>query len=477
MSVFGEMLEQVRGNGKIETETPVRKPKVLIGAAGFHGMIPEVQENFFQFAYRCGRDFPQYDFFLKIVIKKEQFRARNNLVDLAITNDCEYLLMLDDDMVIPPDLFGRLVKHDKDVTGCLYYQRGGAYHPVIMKQVSKKDGLMGIDFIHHFDPMLTKPGLYKLDGIIGGGCMLFKVDVFRKIPQPYFWIDGIVGTDVHVCNQLRGAGVDIWVDTSIELGHVGDAQVVTSRNIPKYNQDLGVVNEQFWNDLKSYFILNDLQLESEFAKVVGGTQRKDKWEAEPRETWEQVKCYYQSYDEWQIFNLAFYNLRYDELRAWALTHLKMLYPQGGTVVDLGCGNGYVSVPLAERDGFHVTAMDLANVPTLKFLRHRIQKRHLEDRLTILEFEHPVPDDLPEPVDVVMTISMFDHLWDPYGMLAWITRNVKPGGYWLCDSWRTVAMEKEPQHLLKFDPYTIEQDFRRLGWKMLPENPFVFKKEG
>ena len=475
MSFLGTLLKRPTAE-TVVFDVPVKRPKVLIGVAGFLGVVPQCQENFFGFAYRCGRDHPEYDFLLKIIIKKEQFRARNNLVDLALVNDCDYLLMLDDDMDIPPDLFGKLSRHDKDVTGALYYQRGGAYHPVIMKQVSKKVRLKGIDFIHHFDAMITKPGLYELDGIIGGGCMLFKTDVFRKLQQPYFWIDGIVGTDVHICNQLREAGVKIHVDTSIELGHLGEPPLITSRNIPTYNQEIGKVNEAFWEDLKSYFCMNDIEMEQAVTLACAGNAREVEWNREPRDTWEQVRKYYQQGDKWHVLNLAAYNLKHDEARAWVINNMKRVVPAGGSVVDLGCGNGYVSLPLAQRDGLQVTAMDLTGVPTLDFVQDRIKKHDLVGRMTTKEFDTPVPSDLDTPVDAILMISMFDHLWDAHGMMAWAAHNLKPGGYLVCDSWRTLKKETEPQHLLKFDPHTIERQFRKLGLTLMPEHPFLFKKE-
>ena len=470
-----ETIQAIRGykNGHDEAAEPMHKPRVLIGVAGFHGVIPECQENFFEFAYRCGRDNPEFDFCLKIIIKREQFRARNNLVDLALVNDCQYILMLDDDMIVPPDLFRRLYSHRKDVTGCLYYQRGGAYHPVIMKQTNAKDGLKGIQFIDHFDPMIRKPGLYRIDGVIGGGCMLFKTDVFRKIPQPYFWIDGIVGTDVHVCNQLLDAGVEIWCDTSIELGHVGEAEIVTSRTIPEYARALGEINEEFWGDLKEYFAVDDLQLESRIAQASGGNAREEKW-GKGRETWAEVKEYYQSFGDWHILNLAAYNLRFDQARDWAINELPRLLPKGARIADVGCGNGYVSVPLAQK-GFKLTGLDVWGAPTLDFAGQRAVKRSLT--MDFVAFSDPIPADLHEPVDAVLLISVFDHLFDPCGMMEWITRNTKPGAYLVCDSWRTLHKDDEPQHIIKLNPHQVEREFKKLGWRLMPENPFLFKKEG
>jgi 2-polyprenyl-3-methyl-5-hydroxy-6-metoxy-1,4-benzoquinol methylase len=461
------------GNGHDREEAPEigRKPRVLIGVAGFHGVIPECQENFFQFAYRCGRDNPEFDFLLKILIKREQFRARNNLVDLAMFNDCEYLLMLDDDMIVPPDLFKRLHSHHKDVVGCLYYQRGGAYHPVIMRQTNMKDGLKGIQFINHFDPIIKNPGLHKIDGVIGGGCMLFNTDVFRKLEQPYFWIDGIVGTDVYVCDRLQRAGIEIWADTSIELGHVGEAQIVTSRNIPEYASALGKVNEDFWSDLKEYFALNDLQLEAEMVRASSGNAREEHWGNVPRETWEQVREYYQSHGDWQILNLAAYNLRFDQARNYAINDLPRLLPKGARIADVGCGNGYVSYPLAEK-GFKVTGLDIALSPTSVFFNWRT-RAHCD----FIGFENPVPPDLNDRQDCILLISVFDHLFDPKGMMEWITRNTKPGAYLVCDSWRTLHKDDEPQHIIKMDPHKVEKEFKKLGWRLMPENPYLFKKEG
>lgn len=451
------------------------KPKVMIGVAAFAGVVPEAQENFFALAYRLGRDHPEYDFMLKILLKREQFRARNALVNLALANDCEYLFMLDDDMIVPADLFAKLKAHDKPVVGALYYQRGGAYHPVIMRQTNQKDGLKGIQFIQPFDRMLVKPGLYQVD-IIGGGCMLLKTDVFRKLPEPYFWVDGIVGTDVHLCNQLKVAGIPVYVDTSIELGHVGDAQIVTSRTIPHYSQVLGQVNEQLWDDLKAYLCMVDLELEQAITKAAGGEHaRADVWNSRPRDTWEDVREFYQSGGQWALLNLAAYNLKFDEARAYVLNEVEKLVKPGGHIADYGAGLGYCAIPLAQK-GYHVAAVDLAGTPTMAFLQHRANRHGLLETFHPIAFEDPVPPPLPRPADLVLMISVLDHLWDPSGALDWVDRHTKPGGYFLCDTWRSLRHADEPQHLVKFDAHRFLEQMRKRGWRLLPDNPFLFQKE-
>lgn len=457
-----------------------RKPRVLIGVPGFAGVQPEVQENFFAFAYHCGRYARDYDFCLKILTKREQFRARNHLVDLAIMNECDYLLMLDDDMVIPQDLFLKLVSHDKDVIGCLYYQRGGAYHPVLMRQKSAKDGFRSIEFLNHFDKALVQPGVHPVD-VIGGGCLLFKVDVFRTMQQPYFWVDGIVGTDVSICTRLREAGIQPYADTSIELGHLGDKEVITSRTVPKYSQRIGRVNEQLWNDLKEYYLADDDELSSRMIRSSEGSIREDMW-GDRGEDWESIRAYYTQQADWQVLNLARYNLEYDQARDWALNELDRACPPGSTLIDYGAGLGYCSVPLAQ-DGYAVHALDLAGAPTLKFLDYRIARHNLDARpghaggVQVHRFDTELPPALPGvQADGVLLISVIDHLPDPYGALEWITAHVKPGGFLLCDTWRQIKKHDEPQHLCRFDPHKITRDLRKMGWREVPENPFLFIKE-
>jgi len=457
-------------------EAETKNLKVLIGIAGFHGVVPEAQEDFFQMAYRIGKDLTHVDLYLKIIVKREQFRARNNLVDLAVINNMDYLLMLDDDMIIPPNLLSRLMAHEKDVCGALYYQRGGSYHPVLMKRKTGKDGLDGIDFLNAHDPIIQNPGLHRLkDGVLGGGCMLIHRRVLEKLPQPAFWVDGIVGTDVHFCQQVQAEGFEVWVDTSLELGHVGGAVIITSRTIPQSSKALGRLNEQLVEDLQKYYVVDSMELESMMSKASSKEARKDHWISKPRDTWEAVREYYEDDDQWPILNLARFNVCYDEARAWSINELPKLLKPGDRVIDYGCGIGYTSLALAQQ-GFVVDALDLDKSQTLKFLRWRVQRHHLTENVQLHGFEDPVPQDMGVQAQAVLMISVIDHSWDPYGAIAWAYRHLEPGGYLVCDTWRTIPNEDEPQHLVKFDTHKFLSYMRSQGWRELPDNPFLFQKE-
>ena len=125
--------------------TEARRPRIFIGIPCYGDVAPDVLEDFMRFAFHLGRRMPAYDFFVGIRTKAEQFRARNQIVEAAQAHDCDYLLMLDDDMILNPDVttgptdaygfLATLIAHDKDLIGALYYLKGGACSPVLMTKL------------------------------------------------------------------------------------------------------------------------------------------------------------------------------------------------------------------------------------------------------------------------------------------------------------------------------------------------------
>ena len=453
------------------------KPKIMIGIPGFAGVVPEAQESLARLIFRCGRDLPQYDFALEMVVKREQFRARNQLVDAAIASDCEYLLMLDDDMIVPPDLIERLLAHDKDVTGALYYQRGGAFHPVIMQTLKHDTGEMTARFLEPFDPVITNPGLHEVD-VIGGGCMLFRVDIFRKLTPPYFWWEDTLGTDIAICTRLKDAGVQIWVDTSLELGHMGERQVVTRHSIPLGTQLAGSVRENLWHDAMAFLGMPHGELESAMTQAAHPTQRQAYWQRAERDTWSGVRDFYTAGNDWHVLNLLFWAMtKRDQIFEWVINQGERFFGQEAQVLDLGPGIGMTSLALAER-GHQVLALDLAGAPTLDFLEWRALRRNCAPRLKMAGFKEPVPElDFGPVFDCALLVSMLEHCWQPYETLTWTIAQLKPGGMLLCDFLHAEVRDDEPQHLLRYDPATLPHWLYEHGMEQAADAYWLWKKRG
>lgn len=158
------------------------------------------------------------------VISKRMFiqDARNTAVSHALKQDMDYVLFIDDDMVIKPEskLFTSLVTHDKDITVPLFFHRRHPFAPLIFKRVIRAGGKYTT-----FDNIMDYPkGLIEVDGA-GCGVMLIKTEVFKKIGEPYFYHSNGFGEDLYFCNKAISAGFKIYCDTRLEVGHIGDPRV------------------------------------------------------------------------------------------------------------------------------------------------------------------------------------------------------------------------------------------------------------
>ncbi len=191
----------------------IDKPIITIGIPCYQGAGAETLCDYMRFAYYLGRRYQEYDFFLAIKSKSEQFRARNNIVEAAIQVGSRYLLMIDDDHLIDTDdTVGPSEKYDflhvllahmkgnpkTGIIGCLYYTRGGDCRPVLM--------LMGENGKHYWirDEQID----YKLQEVAvqGGGIMLMDMRIFDDIPSPWFEPELEFGTDFQISMKAKKYG-------------------------------------------------------------------------------------------------------------------------------------------------------------------------------------------------------------------------------------------------------------------------------
>lgn len=458
-----------------------RRPRVLIGIPSFGGIVVESQESYMGMCYRAGRDAVDFDFSMNIGYRQEQFRGRNRLVHDALGAGCSHILMLDDDMIVPNDLIPRLLAHDKDVIGALYYQRGGQYHPVIMEHIVA-DGMHDWQFIRHTDERITtNRGLHEVD-VIGGACMLFKTDVFNKLTPPYFApelsTDGAsLGTDISVCNRLRNAGFQIYCDTTIELGHVGDNRnIITSRTIPHSARTMSKINDELERDLMDYLGMTKEQLHLSMIESCQREQRIENWGQ--RETWDEIRDYYETNDTWHILNLAYWNLtKNDTFKEWAFTVAPQLLDKHSVVMDYGAGLGHVGVGLAKMIDCNVVSIDFENSSTLKFVEWRRNQHDLK-KIIVSRLRNEFITNthfLGPQCDGVFMISVMDHLTKPYETIQWIAQQMKPGAFLVCEYAVWSDPDEEPQHLNRYDIQTFDNWMHEQGFSTSPEHHWLFFK--
>ena len=96
---------------------------------------------------------------------------------------------------------------------------------------------------------------------------------------------------------------------------------------------------------------------------------------------------------------------------------------GLTAIDIGCGGGLVSEPLA-RLGARVTAID-ASQESVRIAQLHAERQHLD-----VEYRAGVPEDLAaegRQFDLVVAMEVVEHVADLDAFLGSCARLVKPGG--------------------------------------------------
>jgi len=149
-------------------------------------------------------------------------QARDSIVSQALLNGASHLLMCDTDQTYPPDTIARLASHDVDVCGVLVHRRWPPFDPIFMR------GSLKTGYEHVLEDAMYSGKLIEIDAT-GTGCLLINMSIFDEMCGPWFKFDtirgSVVGEDFYFCNRIREAGFRIFVDTSIEVGHLATIEI------------------------------------------------------------------------------------------------------------------------------------------------------------------------------------------------------------------------------------------------------------
>ena len=144
---------------------------------------------------------------------------REELLEKALKGDYSHLWFVDTDVTFPPDTLDRLLAHNVDLVGGYYRVRQGEQTDSTIKM--NVEGVLTPALPPFPDRLFHSINGYDLL-TVPTGCMLIRLSVVKKVKPPYFKCERPVGEDVFFCSWLWSAGVKIWCDPTIEIGHVGE---------------------------------------------------------------------------------------------------------------------------------------------------------------------------------------------------------------------------------------------------------------
>ncbi len=141
---------------------------------------------------------------------------------------------------------------------------------------------------------------------------------------------------------------------------------------------------------------------------------------------------------------------------------------GMTVCDMGCGNGFYSLPIAKMLGNHGLVVGVDVQPEmLGFLRERAEKEGIDNIVPILgSYHHPrLP---PGTIDLVLMVDVYHEFSHPEQMLAAIRKSLKPDGLVVLVEYREEDPKVPIKPLHKMSKAQVNKELAANGFKLAKE---------
>lgn len=156
-------------------------------------------------------------------------------------------------------------------------------------------------------------------------------------------------------------------------------------------------------------------------------------------------------------------------RLWRAIKIKTLVPGATSILDIGCGRGWMLYFLKNYFGFEDVAGTQISLPAIKFARERLGLKIYDQDL--LELKLP-----GESFDVLTIWHVLEHVPDPVSYVKEMYRLLKPGGTLMVevpnlDAWsRQLSgqywLSWDPKyHLTFFDPASLSKLLTSNGFKI------------
>lgn len=149
--------------------------------------------------------------------------VRNGLIRQAREHNCTHIILLDTDQWYHRDTIMQLLKNKHlPAVGAVVYKRLPPFSPVVARLRRDPKGVIHPYYLP--DEEITSGKLVEIDRI-GTGCVMFQMQVFHSIAEPWFEFtvnedEEVVSEDIYFCQKLQQAGYTIHVDTGIDVKHI-----------------------------------------------------------------------------------------------------------------------------------------------------------------------------------------------------------------------------------------------------------------
>lgn len=215
--------------------------RILIAVPTFENIYPDVFKAIYDldetYQSESGDAVLPNEYIFEYIRGYDCATARNRIVMTAQQNKADYILMVDNDVIIPPETIELFLDEPVDVClgayahrdtdniyrgrTCLcrlYQPNGQKYFNYPLESEYEAKELI----------LLEEAGEKKIQIHGGGmGCAFIKTSVFNKINYPWYdWVNysddnrGMLSEDLYFCEQCRSKDIPIYTDVRVKAKHI-----------------------------------------------------------------------------------------------------------------------------------------------------------------------------------------------------------------------------------------------------------------
>ncbi len=140
--------------------------------------------------------------------------------------------------------------------------------------------------------------------------------------------------------------------------------------------------------------------------------------------------------------------------------------KGMTVCDMGCGNGFHTLKIAELIGEQGQVIGVDIQPKmLEFLRDRMEEQGIENVIPILGSLHN-PRLPANSIDLILLVDVYHEFSHPVQMLAAMRKGLKPDGVIVLVEFRAEDPDVPIKPLHKMSKQQVNQELTANGFKLV-----------
>lgn len=208
--------------------------KIAVGINTLTSVDQAVYSNHCQMWFRFGRN-TDFEFILNNPKRMNIDNMRNITAKVAIENNCDYILFIDDDVLVPPvDSLQELLKCNADVAAGWTIIRGYPFKNMFFKFLDESK----TNLANQVEPFEYNERGDIICDAVGFSCALIKVETLKLIQPPYFVTGPYNTEDIYYCVKLRAAKPDakIVVNPLVLTSHGLGTEYIDPLGMPHYKK-------------------------------------------------------------------------------------------------------------------------------------------------------------------------------------------------------------------------------------------------